>query len=203
VAAVVRLEWVSVPAIGREEYVEPEAEEPESARLLKAVYFLATAAESPFLRELVFEFPQAHDGASILELVSARKFRAPLLSPEVWISVLPGWTADAALRLVLARKFRAALLLPTVWFLVLPDSAADAALRSALATLGLLGCYAGLAWPSSPASPPEPALWRCGESQKEELRKAAFRAGSVERASFLESLPLVKHPEEYLDWESP
>ncbi len=65
-----------MPASGREEYVEPEAEEPESARPVTAVYFLASAAESPFLPELVLDFPQARDGASILQLASAREFLA-------------------------------------------------------------------------------------------------------------------------------
>jgi hypothetical protein len=113
------------------------------------------------------EFPQAHDGASLLELA-------------------------------LARKFLAALLLPGVRVLALPGSAADAALGSALASVDSLGRYAELAWSSSPASPPEPALWRCAESQKEAFRKASFQAGSVDRVSFPESSPLVRHPEEYL-----
>ena len=118
------------------------------------------------------EFPQAHDGASILGLAFARKFLAALRLQEVRVLVLPG-------------------------------SAADAALRSALALLGLLGRSAKLVWSSSPASPPEPALGRCVESQKEALRKASFRADSVERASFLELLLLLKHLEEYSHWESP
>ncbi len=119
--------------------------------------------------------------------------------------MLPGLAADGALRLALARKFLAALLSAGVWFLVLPDSAADGALRSALASLDLLGHYAelALALPSSPACPPEPALWRCWESLKEALRKTSLRADLVDRASSLESLPLAKHPEEYLRWESP
>ena len=90
----------------------PEAEELEFARLVTAVYFLASAAEPPFLRELVLDFPQAHDGASTLELALARKFLGALLSAEVWVFVLPGLAADGALRLALSRKFLAALLLP-------------------------------------------------------------------------------------------
>jgi hypothetical protein len=222
-----------VPATWREVCVEPEAEVSKSAPLVTVVYFLASAAGSPLLREPVLEFPQTHDGASILELALAqkflavlllpwawvlvlphsaadaalelalaRKFLATLLSPEARVLVLPGLAADAALELALARKFLATLLSPWVWVLVLPGLAADAALRSALASLGLLGHYAELAWPWSPASPPEPALWRCRGSQKEALRKASFRAGSVERASFLESLPWVQRQEEYLRWES-
>jgi hypothetical protein len=223
-----------VPATGREEYVEPEAEESEFARPVTAVYFLASAAELPFLPELVLDFPQAHDGASILQLalvrkflaarllswawvlvlphssadaavqlVLARKFLAALLSAEVWFLMLPGLAADGASQSALARKFLAALLSPRVWFSVLPGLAADAALRSALASLGLLGHYAELAWPSSPTSPPEPALWRCWESLKEALRKASLRVDLVDRASSLESLPLVKDPGECLRWESP
>jgi hypothetical protein len=192
-----------VPATGREEYVEPEAEELEFARPVPAVCFLASAAESPFLPELVLDFPQAHDGASILQMALVRKFLAALPLPWEWVLVLPHSSADAALQLAVARKFLAALLLPGVWFLVLPDSAADAALRSVLASLGLLGRYAELAWPSSPTSPPEPALWRCWVSLKEALRKASFQADLVDRASSLESLPLVKDPEECLRLKSP
>jgi hypothetical protein len=191
-----------VPASGREEYVEPEAEVPESVPPVTVVYFLASAAGSPFLRELVLEFPQAHDGASLLELALARKFLAALLSPEVRVLVLPRLAAAGALRLALARKFLAALLLPGVWFLVLPGSAADAALKLALALLGLLDRYAKLGLPSSPASP-EPELWRCWESLNEALPKASLRADLVERACSLESLPLVKYQEECLRWESP
>jgi hypothetical protein len=217
-----------VPATGREQYVEPEAEELEFARPVTAVYFLVSAAESPFLPQLVLDFPQAHDGASILQLALVRKFLgalllpcawvlvlphssadaalqlalareflAALLSPEVWVLVLPGLAADAVLQLALARKFVGALLLLWVWFLVFPGSAADAALKLALALLGLLGRYAKLGLPSSPASP-EPPLWRCWELLKEALRKASFRADLVDRASSLESLPLVKHPGECL-----
>ena len=115
-----------MPATGREEYVEPEAV-PKSAPPVTVVYFLASAAGSPFLRELLLEFPQAHDGASLLELALARKFLAVLLLPWVWVLVLPGSTADGALQLALARKFLAALLLPWAWVLVLPGSAADGA----------------------------------------------------------------------------
>ena len=68
-----------MPATAREKYVEPEAEEPEYARPVAAIYFLASAAGLPFLRELALEFPQAHDGKSILELALARKFLAALL----------------------------------------------------------------------------------------------------------------------------
>ncbi len=96
-----------MPATGREEYVEPEAEELEFARPVPAVYFLASPAESPFLPELVLDFPQAHDGASILQLALARKFLGALLSAGVWVLVLPGLAADGALRLALARKFLA------------------------------------------------------------------------------------------------
>ena len=158
-----------MPETGREEYVEPEAEESEFARPVTAVYFLASAAESPFLPELVLDFPQAHDEASILQLALVRKFLAALLLPWAWVLVLPHSSADAALPLPLARKFLAALLSAGMWFLVLPDLAADVALRLALASSNLLGHFAELAWPSSPASP-EPALWRVWESLKEALR---------------------------------
>jgi hypothetical protein len=234
VAAVARLEWVSVPATGREEYVEPEAEELEFARPVTAVYFLASTAELPFLPELVLDFPQAHDGASILQLALVRKFLGALLLPWAWVLVLPHSSADAALqlalarkfqavllllwawvlvlpglaadgelRLALARKFLAALLLLRVWFLVFPGSAADAALSSALALLGLLGHYAKLELPSSPASPLVPELWWCWESLNEALPRASLRADLVDRACSLEALPLVKHQEECLRWESP
>jgi hypothetical protein len=72
-----------VPATGREQYVEPEAEELEFVRPVTAVYFLASAAESPLLPELVLDFPQAHDGASIPQLALARKFLGALLSAAV------------------------------------------------------------------------------------------------------------------------
>ena len=158
------------------------------------------APGAPSLRALVLELPPAHDGASILKLAWVRKFLAALLL-QVRVLVPPGWAADAALRLALARKFLAVPLLPRAWVLALPDWAADAEWKPVLASLGSLGRYAALVWPPSPAFPPEPAS-RCAESQKEARRKTSFRAGSAEPA-FLESLPLVKHPEVYLDLEIP
>jgi len=136
-----------------------------------------------------------------LRLALAWKSLAALLL-QAWVLVPPGWAADAAWRSALTRKFLAVPLLPRVWVLALPDWAADAEWKPVLASLGSLGRYAALVWPPSPAFPPEPALRRCAESQKEARRKTSFRAGSAEPA-FLESLPLVKHPEVYLDLEIP
>ena len=74
-----------------------------------------------------------------------------------------------------------------------------------MASLNLLGHYAALALalPPSPAYPPEAVLWRYWESLKEALRKASLRADLVDRPSSLASLPLAKHLEECLRWESP